>query len=258
MFAKEQNAASRICISARNVAPSDDHATHDVYSFSLALHAPERPFGFEQSIRGGHAESGGAIELSLEGLESWKGDWRWHVTQAGCAWVIPILERGLASGNAEETVNAILEGVRPAGGAIAKPWRMSPLNLVIRFLLELVALGALGLGGWNLGEWLLGHGPLQVFPAIGLPVICAAVWGRFRVPGDPSSSGRSPVAVRGWVRLLLEAGFFGSGILVFHGIHWPRLAAVFAAAVLLHYAFSLDRLRWLLGKGSHQVHPRAI
>ena len=43
---------------------------------------------------------------------------------------------------------------------------------------------------------------------LGLPAIAAAAWVTFAVPGDPSRSGRAPVPVPGWVRLLLELAVF--------------------------------------------------
>ena len=66
----------------------------------------------------------------------------------------------------------------------------NPLNLLIRFLLELTALIALGFWGWRNGE-----GAFRYALAIIIPVIIAADWGTFAVPDDPSRSGSAPIAV---------------------------------------------------------------
>lgn len=74
-----------------------------------------------------------------------------------------------------------------------------PLNLLVRFLLELAALGAFGYWGWQQAE-----GALAYLLAIGLPVLTAVLWVTFAVPEDPSRSGHAPVPVPGLLRLLLE------------------------------------------------------
>jgi len=114
----------------------------------------------------------------------------------------------------------------------------NPLNLALRFLLELVALGGLALLGWTLG----GEG-WELLPAIGLPVAAAAAWGTFRIPNDP---GPAPVTVPGPVRLALEVAFFGGGVAGFavagHGTVELALGLVTAA----HYLASYDRVVRLL------------
>lgn len=112
-----------------------------------------------------------------------------------------------------------------------------PLNLAVRFLLELTALAALGYGGWHRGQ-----GAMKTVLAILLPLLAAALWGVFRVPGDP---GPAPVAVPGIVRLLLEAAFFGAAVWILSPIA-PKVAGAFGLAVILHYALSCDRILWLL------------
>ncbi len=78
-----------------------------------------------------------------------------------------------------------------------------PINLAVRFLLELAALAAIGFWGWSRGE-----GVLRFVLALGLPLIAAVLWGTFRVPGDSSASGQTPVAIPGVLRLLLELAIF--------------------------------------------------
>jgi len=116
-----------------------------------------------------------------------------------------------------------------------------PLNLALRFLLEIAALVAFGYWGWTQGagvlRWLLG---------IGLPLIAAAAWGTFNVPDDPSRSGRAPVRVPGLVRLALEVVFFGLAVWAVFAVGQPRWAWMLIGLLLVHYAKSYDRLIWLL------------
>lgn len=78
-----------------------------------------------------------------------------------------------------------------------------PVNLAVRFALELAGLIAMGTWGWTQFE----DGP-RLGVAIGIPMIAAGIWVSFNVPGDPSRSGRAPVRVPGVLRLLIEAAFF--------------------------------------------------
>lgn len=116
----------------------------------------------------------------------------------------------------------------------------NPLNLALRFLLELAALAAIGHWGWTqhggATRWLL---------AIGLPVLAAAIWGVFRVPGDP---GDAPVAVPGAVRLAIEGLFFGGAVWALFAADRPAWGWIFAAVTLAHYALSYDRVAQLLGR----------
>jgi hypothetical protein len=117
----------------------------------------------------------------------------------------------------------------------------NPLNLAFRFVLEIAALLALGYWGWTSGE-----GILRYVLALGVPIAAAALWGTFRVPGDSSSSGGVPVAVSGKVRLLVELAVFGSATLALRWAGLETLSVAFAAATILHYAISYDRVLWLL------------
>ncbi|QXW44237.1 MULTISPECIES: hypothetical protein [Pseudomonas syringae group] len=78
-------------ISQRNCAPSLEDPKHDVYLFSVDTSGADKPFCFEQSIGGGHAERGGCIFLNLDGLEKWSGDWRVHLDKSGCGWVAELM-----------------------------------------------------------------------------------------------------------------------------------------------------------------------
>jgi len=115
-----------------------------------------------------------------------------------------------------------------------------PLNLALRFLLELVALFAMGYWGWTQHS-----GFARFFWTIGLPLGAAVLWGTFRVPGHP---GPAPVAVPGPVRLLLEAVVFGGGTWAFYAAGRENWALIFGAIVLLHYLASYDYVIQLLNK----------
>jgi len=113
-----------------------------------------------------------------------------------------------------------------------------PLNLALRFALELAGLWAYGYWGW-----VTHTGPARWLWMLGLPVAAATAWGVFRVDNEPK---KAPVRVPGWVRLLLEAVYFGGGVWALYAAGRPTWGLVFGLAVVAHYALSLGRLRWLL------------
>lgn len=114
-----------------------------------------------------------------------------------------------------------------------------PINIALRFLLELAALASLAYWGWTqhtgIGRFLLG---------IGLPVLAAALWAVFRVPGDP---GDAVVAVPGALRLALEGVLLGGSVVLLARAGQPQIALVLGVVILLHYLTSYDRVGWLLG-----------
>ena len=126
---------------------------------------------------------------------------------------------------------------------IMPPPSAHPLNLALRFLLEVAALAAMGAWGWQVTD----NGPLRVLAALTVPLIAAASWGIFAVPADPSRSGRAPVPVAGSVRLVLELAFFGFAVWSLCAARAETLGLGLAVAVVFHYAVSHDRIRWLLG-----------
>ena len=120
---------------------------------------------------------------------------------------------------------------------------MHPANLLLRFALELAALYGIARYGWHATQ---GWGRYAL--CLLLPLLAAAAWGTFAVPGDPSRSGGAPVTVRGWQRLLLEAAFFALGALAYARSRaaWPAIGLSIAS--ILHYLASLERMRWLLAR----------
>lgn len=117
----------------------------------------------------------------------------------------------------------------------------NPLNLAVRFLLEIAALIALGYWGWTWGQ-----GALRYLLAIGAPLLAAVLWGVFAVPGDRSRSGSAPVPVAGWMRLLLELAFFGFAIWGLYVAGATTAAWLLGGVVLVHYGLSYDRILRLL------------
>jgi hypothetical protein len=116
-----------------------------------------------------------------------------------------------------------------------------PVNLAIRFFLEVAALIVFGMWGSNYSnDW------LGIVLMIGLPLIAATCWGVFNVPGDPSRSGNAPIIVPGIVRLLIELLFFTAAILALYAMGYPRLSLLMGSVVAIHYLVSYDRLAWLL------------
>ena len=116
-----------------------------------------------------------------------------------------------------------------------------PANLALRFLLELVALLALGWWGLSLADsW------LRFVLAVLFSAVAATIWGTFAVPDDPSRSGEAPVVVRGWIRLGLELIVFGGAVIGLASVGRGSFAAVFLVVVVVHYLLSIDRISWLL------------
>ena len=114
----------------------------------------------------------------------------------------------------------------------------NPVNLVVRFVLELVVLYALFRWGWTTNQ-----GVLRWLLAVGLPLIAAAAWGVFRVPND---GGAPVVQVPGLVRLALEFVYFSAGVAALWYSGAQNWAIGLAVVVLAHYALSYDRVARLI------------
>ena len=117
----------------------------------------------------------------------------------------------------------------------------NPLNLALRFILEITALFALGYWGWTQHD-----GLWRFVWSIGLVVLAAVVWGTFAVPNDPSRSGKAPVQVPGIVRLVIELLLFAAGVWAFIAAGQTLWGTVLGVLTILHYAISYDRIIWLL------------
>jgi hypothetical protein len=119
----------------------------------------------------------------------------------------------------------------------------NPINLAVRFLLEIFSLAIIGIWGWKQSDnW------ERYVLAISLPVIAAVIWGTFAVANDPSRSGYAPVPVSGIVRLCIEFLIFGFATWALFNMKSNQLSLVFGVLVLVHYGYSYDRVYWLLTK----------
>ena len=118
-----------------------------------------------------------------------------------------------------------------------------PINLAIRFLLELSALLAMGVWGWRQSE-----GWFRFVLALGIPIIMAVVWGTFAVPNDPSRSGAAPIAVPGLLRLAIELAIFVLAVWALYDLGYTRLSWILGFVVVIHYIASYDRILWLIAQ----------
>jgi hypothetical protein len=109
----------------------------------------------------------------------------------------------------------------------------NPINLVVRFALEIAMLISLGYWGWHLsGTW------IKYIEAVGLPVTAAILWGVFRIQNDPKPA---PVEIPGILRLVLELGLFAFATWALYDLGFIRLSMIMAVMVILHYLVSYDR-----------------
>ena len=118
---------------------------------------------------------------------------------------------------------------------------MRPLNLALRFLLEVAALVCFGIWGFHQSD-----SSLKIFFAIFLPLGFAILWVVFAVRDDPSRSGKTIVQTPGVIRLILELALFGAATWMLVDLDYARIALVFGLVVVLHYLLSFDRMAWLL------------
>ena len=116
-----------------------------------------------------------------------------------------------------------------------------PLNMILRFLLELSALAVAGYWGWAVSK-----GFARFLLVWGLPLLLAIVWGTFAVPDDPSRSGHAPIPVPGVIRLVLELANFGFAVWALYAVGQPMLGWTLAVLVIVHYVLSYDRITWLV------------
>lgn len=95
-------------------------------------------------------------------------------------------------------------------------------NLTVAFVLELCALGALGWWGVHAGGGTLGKAAL----GIGAPLVAAVLWGIFAAP-----HATVPNPVAGFATKVLVFGLAALGLAA---VDHPRLALVFAGAVVIN------------------------
>lgn len=119
-----------------------------------------------------------------------------------------------------------------------------PLNLTLRFLLEISALVAIGYWGFDQ------HNDIQRFIiGLGGPLIAAILWGVFAVPGDRSRSGNAPIPIPGTLRLAMELSLFGVASWALYDAGSEGLVLILAGLTVIHYVLSYDRVAWLIRQG---------
>jgi hypothetical protein len=99
---------------------------------------------------------------------------------------------------------------------------MKSLNLLFRFILELLVLLALFLFGMSVSDSL----PVQLLLALGLPLAVMVVWGMLVAP-------KARRRLEDPARLAVESVVWVVGALAFGFAVSPIVAALFAAAVLV-------------------------
>jgi len=96
-------------------------------------------------------------------------------------------------------------------------------NLIVRFLLEIAALFAVGYWGFNTGPtWLT-----KIILGLGAPLVIGLIWSRLGAPG-------AATPLSGWPRLLLEVAIFGLAALGLAAVHQPSLAIGLAAIFVVN------------------------
>lgn len=97
------------------------------------------------------------------------------------------------------------------------------INLMIRFLLELCVLVAVGYWGFKTGSgWFL-----KSLLGIGAPLLVAIIWGMFAAP-------KAAYRLDGFLLLALELIVFSSGVTALYGAKNYALAWGFAALVIIN------------------------
>lgn len=125
---------------------------------------------------------------------------------------------------------------------------IAKLNLGLRFVLELLALIAVGYWGFaTQQDWLP-----RILCGVGVPLLMAVAWGAFRVPGD---GGEPLVITPPRLRLLLEAVFFGLAVVLFYAAGQKTYAVVFLVVVLIHYGVDYRRTSSFLAGVGPQAPP---
>ena len=100
---------------------------------------------------------------------------------------------------------------------------MKGLNLLVRFLLELCMLAAVGYWGFKTQSgW-----PMKILFGIGLPVLTAVLWGRFIAP-------KATHPLRGASYLALELVLLGSGAVALFASGKPTLGWIYTITLIVH------------------------
>lgn len=97
------------------------------------------------------------------------------------------------------------------------------INIALRFILEVCALGFLTYWGFQSSQGIL----TKLVLGIGSPLLIAIIWGVF---GSPAA----PIPVQGILRILLELLIFGLATLALYSSGKPTLAIIYATLVVIN------------------------
>ncbi|MGE7602496.1 YrdB family protein [Peribacillus sp. NPDC097675] len=97
------------------------------------------------------------------------------------------------------------------------------INITLRFILEVCALGFLTYWGFQSSQGIL----MKLVLGIGSPLLIAIIWGVF---GSPAA----PIPVQGILRTLLELLIFGLATLALYSSGKPTLAIIYAILVVVN------------------------
>lgn len=111
----------------------------------------------------------------------------------------------------------------PAGPPPAQPPRLFGANLVLAFLLEILALLFLSDWGWHNGA----STGTRLLQAIAVPLVAAVVWGLFAAP-----KARIPVPLP--AQLAVKALVFGAATWALFDLRMPVLGVLFALVVIVN------------------------
>ncbi|MCZ8513144.1 YrdB family protein [Paenibacillus filicis] len=100
---------------------------------------------------------------------------------------------------------------------------LKSLNLILRFLLEVCVVIALGYWGFKTGS----STAAKYIIGLGTPLLIMVVWGTFGSPG-------ASIPLVGWPLLMLEIVIFGLAVAALYGTSLPKLAAVMGGVFVIN------------------------
>ena len=109
-----------------------------------------------------------------------------------------------------------------------------------RFALEVIAVVFVGMWGSTF---------ISGWPSFYMGVFCSflfmLIWGLFNVPGDPSRSGKAPIAIPGKLRLILELLLFIWATVALENVAGMSFGIVYFVAVVAHNIHIKERTVWI-------------
>ncbi|MEX0812674.1 MAG: YrdB family protein [Chitinophagales bacterium] len=115
-------------------------------------------------------------------------------------------------------------------------------NLYLRLILKILALFAMAYWAWQVDVEYI-PAVLRVFTVL---IIALIVWGAFTVSYDPFKTAKPVFSIGGVARIFIELFYFGFAIFCLYDSGLFRWSWVYSNLVLLHFAFSHQRMATLL------------